>query len=39
LASLFELGLILFAIAFTMNFFGRILITKLSFKAGREVHV
>jgi phosphate transport system permease protein len=39
LASLFELGLILFAIAFLMNFLGRILITRLSFKAGRDIHV
>jgi len=39
LASLFELGLILFAIAFIMNFLGRILITRLSFKAGRDIHV
>jgi phosphate transport system permease protein len=39
LASLFELGLILFAIAFLMNFLGRVLITRLSFKAGRDIHV
>jgi phosphate transport system permease protein len=32
LASLFELGLILFAIAFLLNLAGRIIITKLSFK-------
>lgn len=37
LASLFELGLILFAIAFLMNFLGRVLITRLSFKAGRDI--
>ncbi len=32
LASLFELGLILFAIAFLMNFAGRTIIRRLSFK-------
>jgi phosphate transport system permease protein len=31
LAALFELGLILFAIAFLMNLVGRLLITRLSF--------
>jgi phosphate transport system permease protein len=31
LAALFELGLILFAIAFLMNLIGRLLITRLSF--------
>ena len=31
LASLFELGLILFAIAFVMNLLGRLLITRLAF--------
>ena len=32
LAALFELGLILFAIAFLMNLIGRLLITRLSFQ-------
>jgi phosphate transport system permease protein len=32
LAALFELGLILFAIAFLMNLVGRLLITRLSFQ-------
>jgi len=36
LAALFELGLILFAIAFIMNLIGRVTITRLSFKVGRE---
>jgi phosphate transport system permease protein len=36
LAALFELGLILFAIAFVMNLLGRVIITRLSFKVGRE---
>jgi phosphate transport system permease protein len=36
LAALFELGLILFAIAFIMNLLGRVIITRLSFKVGRE---
>ena len=35
LAALFELGLILFAIAFVMNLIGRLLITKLSFQGGK----
>jgi phosphate transport system permease protein len=34
LAALFELGLILFAIAFLMNFAGRILISRLTPKKG-----
>jgi phosphate transport system permease protein len=33
LSSLFELGLILFAIAFIMNLVGRVLISRLSFRA------
>jgi phosphate transport system permease protein len=37
LAALFELGLILFAIAFLMNLVGRVLVSRLSFKAGRDV--
>jgi phosphate transport system permease protein len=36
LSALFELGLILFAIAFVMNLLGRIIIIRLSFKTGRE---
>jgi phosphate transport system permease protein len=36
LSALFELGLILFAIAFIMNLLGRIIITRLSFRTGRE---
>jgi phosphate transport system permease protein len=36
LAALFELGLILFAIAFIMNLLGRLVITRMSFKVGRE---
>jgi len=36
LAALFELGLILFAIAFIMNLLGRVIIARLSFKVGRE---
>jgi phosphate transport system permease protein len=36
LSALFELGLILFAIAFIMNLLGRIIITRLSFRNGRE---
>lgn len=38
LAALFELGLILFAIAFIMNLLGRLLVTRLSF-GGRTTHV
>ncbi len=37
LAALFELGLILFAIAFLMNLAGRVLVSRLTFKAGRDV--
>jgi phosphate transport system permease protein len=36
LSALFELGLILFAIAFLMNLAGRILITRLRFKGGSD---
>jgi phosphate transport system permease protein len=36
LAALFELGLILFAIALVMNYAGRVLIARLSFKTGRS---
>ena len=36
LSALFELGLILFAIAFLMNMAGRILITRLQFKGGSD---
>ncbi len=36
LSALFELGLILFGIAFVMNLVGRVVITKLSFKAARD---
>jgi phosphate transport system permease protein len=36
LSALFELGLILFAIAFIMNLLGRVIITRLSFRTGRE---
>jgi phosphate transport system permease protein len=36
LSALFELGLILFAIAFLMNLAGRILITRLQFKGGGD---
>jgi phosphate transport system permease protein len=32
LSALFELGLVLFAIAFIMNLFGRVLIARLSFR-------
>jgi phosphate transport system permease protein len=32
LAALFELGLILFAVAFVMNLFGRLVITRLTFR-------
>jgi phosphate transport system permease protein len=38
LAALFELGLILFAIAFIMNLLGRLLITRLSFR-GKTTNV
>jgi len=37
LASLFELGLILFGIAFIMNLVGRLVISGLTVKSGREV--
>jgi phosphate transport system permease protein len=37
LSALFELGLILFAIAFVMNLLGRVLIARLSFRAKGEV--
>ena len=37
LSALFELGLILFAIAFIMNLMGRVLIARLSFRARGEV--
>jgi phosphate transport system permease protein len=36
LSALFELGLILFAIASIMNLLGRVIIARLSFKVGRE---
>jgi phosphate transport system permease protein len=36
LSALFELGVILFAIAFLMNFAGRLLIGRLQFKAGSD---
>ena len=36
LAALFELGLILFAIAFIMNLMGRVVITRLSLKMSRD---
>ncbi|MGP8068292.1 MAG: phosphate ABC transporter permease subunit PstC [Candidatus Bathyarchaeia archaeon] len=39
LAALFELGLILFAIAFLMNLVGRVLISRLSFHPGRSTDV
>jgi phosphate transport system permease protein len=35
--ALFELGLILFAIAFVMNLLGRVVISRLTVKAGREL--
>jgi phosphate transport system permease protein len=38
LAALFELGLILFALAFVMNLVGRLLIKRLTF-TGRMTHV
>lgn len=37
LSALFELGLILFAIAFVMNLLGRVVISQLTVKAGREL--
>jgi phosphate transport system permease protein len=37
LSSLFELGLILFAIALTMNLLGRLLISRLTFKIRGEL--
>jgi phosphate transport system permease protein len=37
LSALFELGLILFAIAFIMNLLGRVLIARLSFRVKGEV--
>ena len=39
LAALFELGLILFAIAFLMNLIGRVLISRLTVHGGSSVHV
>ncbi len=39
LAALFELGLILFAIAFLMNLVGRVLISRLSFHPGSSTDV
>ncbi len=39
LAALFELGLILFVIAFLMNLVGRVLISRLSFHPGRSTDV
>jgi phosphate transport system permease protein len=39
LAALFELGLILFAIAFLMNLIGRVLISRLTFHGGTTAHV
>jgi len=39
LAALFELGLILFAIAFLMNLIGRVLISKLTFHGGTSANV
>jgi phosphate transport system permease protein len=39
LAALFELGLILFAIAFIMNLVGRVVINRLSFKVRGDVAV
>lgn len=37
LAALFELGLILFAIAFIMNLMGRVIVGRLTVKASREL--
>jgi len=39
LAALFELALILFAIAFLMNLIGRVLISKLTFHGGTSANV
>jgi phosphate transport system permease protein len=39
LAALFELGLILFAVAFVMNLLGRLMITRLSSQSRRTAHV
>jgi phosphate transport system permease protein len=39
LAALFELGLILFGIAFVMNLVGRLLISRLTFHGGRSGEV
>ena len=39
LAALFELGLILFAVAFVMNLFGRLMISRLSFKGKGSSNV
>jgi len=39
LASLFELGLILFAIAFLMNLAGRLIISRLSFHGEVSTNV
>ena len=39
LAALFELALILFAIAFLMNLIGRVLISKLTFHGGTSTYV
>ena len=36
LSALFELGLILFAISFIMNLLGRVVISRLTVKVGRE---
>ena len=38
LAALFELGLILFGVAFVMNFIGRLMIKRLAFQ-GKVAHV
>jgi phosphate transport system permease protein len=38
-AALFELGLVLFAVAFVMNLLGRLLITRLTFQGRRSGHV
>jgi len=39
LAALFELALILFAIAFIMNLLGRLMISRVTFHTKRHVHV
>jgi phosphate transport system permease protein len=39
LAALFELGLILFAVAFVMNLVGRVLISKLTFRSKASGNV